>query len=211
MSAFVDDEVSVAGERSRRLLAEQFGGHLPASAGGMADESFAHRYANPSVAALAIAGLCALTLVGVWIFEYGLGLVPCQLCLQQRWPYYITVPLALVVAAGAARRASPGLLKAGFAVLALTMLVSAGLGAYHAGVEWNWWEGPQDCAAAGTGFAAGSATDLLKRIQSTRVIRCDEAAWRDPVLHLSLAGWNVLISLALSSTAVAALVGLSRR
>jgi disulfide bond formation protein DsbB len=47
---------------------------------------------------------------------------------------------------------------------------------------------------------------LLSQLQSIHVVRCDEAAWR--FLGLSLAGYNVLISLALA--AIAAL-GLMRR
>jgi disulfide bond formation protein DsbB len=38
------------------------------------------------------------------------------------------------------------------------------------------------------------------QMQSTRVVRCDEAAWR--FLGLSLAGYNVLISLALAAAAL---------
>jgi disulfide bond formation protein DsbB len=41
--------------------------------------------------------------------------------------------------------------------------------------------------------------DLMKQIQSTSVVRCDEAAWR--FLGLSLAGYNVLLSLALAAVA----------
>ena len=47
---------------------------------------------------------------------------------------------------------------------------------------------------------------LLKQLQSIHVVRCDGAAWR--FLGLSLAGYNVLISLALA--AIAAL-GFMRR
>ena len=43
------------------------------------------------------------------------------------------------------------------------------------------------------------AGGLLEQIQNTRVVRCDEAAWR--FLGLSLAGYNALISLALAAIA----------
>jgi disulfide bond formation protein DsbB len=77
------------------------------------------------------------------------------------------------------------------------VLGSAGLAAYHAGVEWKWWPGPSDCSGPITGM--GSATDLLRRMQSEIVVRCDDAAWR--FLGLSLAGYNVLISIALAAVA----------
>ena len=36
------------------------------------------------------------------------------------------------------------------------------------------------------------------------VVPCDKAAWRDPVLSLSFAGWNAVISLVLMVVAFAA-------
>ncbi|MGE3898976.1 MAG: disulfide bond formation protein B, partial [Variibacter sp.] len=70
------------------------------------------------------------------------------------------------------------------------------LATYHAGVEWHWWPGPQDCS--GAGFSAGGG-NLLQQMQSARVVRCDAAAWT--FLGLSLAGYNALISLALAAVA----------
>ena len=75
------------------------------------------------------------------------------------------------------------------------MLWNAGLAAYHAGVEWKWWAGPQDCCGRARADL-GPPADLLKQLGRSRVVRCDEAAWR--FLGLSLAGYNVLISLALA-------------
>jgi disulfide bond formation protein DsbB len=76
------------------------------------------------------------------------------------------------------------------------MLYNAGLGVYHSGIEWKWWDGPQSCGGV-TDFRGGG--NLLQQLQQTRVIRCDEAAWR--FLGLSLAGYNVLISLAVAAVA----------
>ena len=77
------------------------------------------------------------------------------------------------------------------------MLVSAALGAYHAGVEWRFWAGPTDCSGPVTDFTTKGP--LLDQLQSIRVVRCDEAAWR--FLGVSLAGYNVLVSLALAAVA----------
>ena len=86
----------------------------------------------------------------------------------------------------------------GLVLIALVMLVGVGLGVYHSGVEWKWWAGPSACG--GTLGDLGSAGDLLSRVQTTRVIRCDEAAWR--FLGISLAGWNVLIAFTLAAIAL---------
>ncbi|HET9902282.1 MAG TPA: disulfide bond formation protein B [Xanthobacteraceae bacterium] len=153
---------------------------------------------------IALAG--AATIAGAWYFQYGLGLAPCPLCLEQRWPYYGAIPLALLIAVGARSGLNRRLLIAGLGLIALAMLWGAGLGVYHAGVEWKWWAGPQDCS--GAGFSAGPAGNLLRQMQTARVVRCDEAPWR--LLGLSLAGYNVLISLALAALAALG-VGLGLR
>jgi disulfide bond formation protein DsbB len=126
-----------------------------------------------------------------------LELKPCPLCLEQRVPYYIAIPLALFVAFAASRRAPRTFLVVGLAAVALVMLWSAGLGVYHAGIEWGVWSGPQDCSGA---VEFGPASDFMKRLEHTNIVRCDEAAWR--FLGLSLAGWNALISAALAAVAL---------
>jgi disulfide bond formation protein DsbB len=147
-------------------------------------------------AALAVALGAAATIGGALVFEHVFGYVPCKLCLMQRNPYYLAIPLGLAAALLPARWARIGLW-----LLALTFIVSAGLGAYHSGVEWGFFAGPSDCGG-GLGAAAGSVGDFMNQLQTTRVVSCTEAAWR--FLGLSLAGWNVLISLGLAAFAVTA-------
>jgi disulfide bond formation protein DsbB len=146
--------------------------------------------------ALAVALGAAATVGGALIFEHAFGYVPCKLCLIQRNPYYITIPLGLVAAL-----LPPRWVRAGLWLLALVFVVSAGLGAYHSGVEWGFFAGPSDCGG-GSGAGTGNVGDFLNQLQSTRVVSCTEAAWR--FLGLSLAGWNVLISLALAAFAAMA-------
>jgi disulfide bond formation protein DsbB len=85
----------------------------------------------------------------------------------------------------------------GFLAIALVMLWNAGLSAYHAGVEWKFWPGPTDCS--GPINSIGSTANLLKSLQDIRIVRCDEAAWR--LFGISLAGYDVLVSLALAAAA----------
>jgi disulfide bond formation protein DsbB len=156
------------------------------------------RAADPAaVAALAIALVAAVTLAGAWFFQLVLDIRPCPLCLEQRYAYYLAVPLALAIAFAAARGAPRGVLLAGFAVLLLAALANAWLGGYHAGVEWKFWAGPTDCS--GPVADLGSAGTLLQRLDTVKVVRCDEVQWR--FLGLSLAGYNVLISLLMAAIA----------
>ena len=150
-----------------------------------------------AAAAIAIAAVGAATILGAWFFQYGLGLKPCPLCLEQRYAYYFAIPLAAMVALGDQVGASRKVLLAALIAIALGMLWNAGLGVYHSGVEWKWWAGPQECSGALEGL--GSAGGLANRLKSFNVVRCDDAAWR--FLGLSLAGYNALISIALAAIA----------
>lgn len=166
----------------------------PAGAGAPRDMIF--------MAGVAIAAVAAATLAGAWFFQLVLDIRPCPLCLEQRYAYYLAVPLAALVALGAARGAPRGLLAAALAILALALAVNAGLGVYHAGVEWGWWPGPSDCTGPITDLGGGGLLDTLNKV---KVIRCDEVQWR--FLGLSLAGYNALISLGLAALAASGLRG----
>jgi disulfide bond formation protein DsbB len=151
-----------------------------------------------ALAAIVVAAGGAATILGAFFFQYVIGLKPCPLCLEQRLAYYVAIPLAALVVLGVSVNSSRKVQIAALVVIAGVMGWNAGLGVYHAGVEWQWWKGPQDCSGAIESF--GSAGGLLNQIQSTSVVRCDQIPWS--FLGLSLAGYNALISAALALTAV---------
>jgi disulfide bond formation protein DsbB len=168
--------------------------------GSVSASPFAALCANvPAAAALVFAIAGTLTIAGAWFFELIIKLKPCPMCLEQRWPYYIGIPLALIVALAAWRKAPRALVIGGLLVLAGLMVWGVYMGVFHSGVEWKWWQGPTECSGAADFGGAGS---LLNRLNTINITRCDEAAWR--FLGLSLAGYNALISAAL---AIVALVG----
>ena len=138
-----------------------------------------------------------LTICGFFFFQYVLGYPPCPLCLEQRTAFYVAVPLAALLILGGSAGASRKVLMLGFLAIALVMLWNTGLSAYHAGVEWKFWAGPTDCSGPINNF--GSAANLMNTLKSIRIVRCDEAAWR--FLGISLAGYDVLVSLALAAAA----------
>jgi disulfide bond formation protein DsbB len=153
---------------------------------------------NPLLAAAAIVALVGLaTIGGFFFFQYGLGLAPCHLCLLQRKSYYVAVPLAALLWLGAGHGASRKVLLLGFIVVALVMLWNSGVAAYHAGIEWKLWAGPQDCTGPIDKF--GTVNDMLKQLQNINLVRCDVASWR--FLGLSLAGWDVPLSIGLAAVA----------
>src|SRR5512142_3372980 len=133
------------------------------------------RLSPAMAAALAVLVVAAATIAGAWYFQLVLGLQPCPLCLEQRYAYYLAIPLAALIALAAGQNAPRSLLVAGLAILALAALANAVLGAYHAGVEWKFWPGPSDFT--GPVGNLGSAGSLLDRLDTTKVVMCDEVQW----------------------------------
>lgn len=149
-------------------------------------------------AALAAAGM-AVTVGTALAFQHLWGYIPCKLCLEQRIPYYIGIPVMLLALAASLLKLPPlvtrGLLLAG----ALLMSWGIWLGGFHSGVEWGLWAGPADCGVVAAPEGSGS---LLDQLDTVIPPSCDEAAGR--FLGLSFAGWNVVASLFLAAIAYAA-------
>lgn len=149
----------------------------------------------------------ALMLAIAHSFETFALLAPCYLCLKQREVYWTAMAVGAV---GVALRYTPWrgwTERLVCAVLALVFLVGVGVAAYHAGVEWKWWPGPEVCASVGS-FDGGGITGMLGG-EKQPVVSCEEALW--VFLGLSMAGWNALISLKLAVLSVAAALGLGDR
>ena len=139
-------------------------------------------------------------------FQYIGGYYPCPLCFMQRYAYYVAIPAlfaALALSSGGERNGAMLL----FGLVALAFLANAGLGIYHAGAEWKFWPGPDTCAGA---QAVSTAADsLIKELETTRVVRCDEASIR--IFGLSFAGWNVIASLVIAGISVRAATAVRER
>ena len=152
---------------------------------------------RPKTSDAAVAGLVALgsaaTIGAAWWLQWR-GYAPCELCLKERIPYDLGIPLALALAA---LPLSPPVRRLGFAALALLFVAGAVLSLYHTGVEWKLWAGPTECSGA---MAAPAAVgDFLKQLNSITVVRCDEAALQ--VFGLSLAAWNAIVASGLAGLA----------
>jgi disulfide bond formation protein DsbB len=158
---------------------------------------------KPANAAFAAAFLMFAALCGAWYFQYVLNYAPCPLCYQQRIPYYFAIPLGLAIGGLALNSSGNWLVRYGLYLLALILLVSAGMGVYHAGVEWSWWQGPTSCAASAPSSAP--IGNILESLGKVRAVPCNEAAWR--LFGISLAGYNALIS---ALAAIIALAGARR-
>ena len=155
------------------------------------------RSGRAGVAATAIFALSLAALLGAWFFQYVLGYLPCHLCLEQRIPYYIIIPLTFLVVLAARMSMPRALVASGLAILGLAALSGATLGTYHAGIEWGFWTGPSDCT--GTLWDLKSGGTIFDQLDAIHVVPCDKAAWR--FLGISLAGYNILVSLLMAGCA----------
>ena len=138
----------------------------------------ANPLSTPRVLALLIP---AALLGGAWIAQLGFGLPPCEMCHWQRWPHYAALVLALAAFVAPAKLYRPLIILA-----ALLIAISGLIGAFHAGVEYGWWEGVTSCATRGN----ISFEDMLDNIA---MVRCDVAPWT--LWGVSLAGFNAIFSL----------------
>lgn len=135
--------------------------------------------------ARALALLVPLALLaGAYVSQYVFGLYPCEMCWWQRYPHFAAVAFALLAFAVPMQRTC-------IALAAIAIAASGAIGAFHAGVEYGWWQGLTACAAPATSAGDG---DPLKAILAAPLVRCDVAPWT--LAGVSLAGWNFLFSLA---------------
>ena len=148
---------------------------------------------SPRAAPALLAHGSAALLLGALAFQHWGGLQPCVLCLWQRWPHVVAIAAGFV---GMFLIRQGRRVPAGWATLvaAGALAVTAGIGAYHAGVELHWWEGTAACGT--TGPTGTSAAALRDRLLAAPVIRCDEIAWS--LFGISMAGWNFIVSGALA-------------
>ncbi|MBL8582876.1 MAG: disulfide bond formation protein B [Rhizobiaceae bacterium] len=155
----------------------------------------AHRQRDAALFALVA---MVATVGGALALQHLGGYIPCKLCLEQRTPYYIGIPLMALAFLSASFRLP--------AVIARVLLLAGGLlmawgfylGVYHAGVEWAWWPGPTDCGAV-SGSVDTGGKGVLDALNAVVPPSCDQAALR--IFGLSLAGWNAIATLVIGGVA----------
>src|ERR671916_1823133 len=103
--------------------------------------------------------------------QYWGGLVPCELCVLQRWPWAAAITIAIVALFVGHRPSLPWVAL----TLGLVFLVSIGFAFYHLGVEQRWFTGPSACTPSTA--APTTLEEMRQRILNAQVVRCDEVQW----------------------------------
>lgn len=152
-----------------------------------------HRLAGPIVALAALAALG----VAYYVQDFD-GLLPCPLCLLERWPYRIVILLGLLAAI-------PGRLPAkvilSLAVLAL--LGDAAIAFTHVGVEFHWWPSPlPECNGI---LTPGVPLPMIPAKP------CDDPTFLIPHLPVSMAAMNFLYALVFALALLGYVVTRQRR
>ncbi len=144
---------------------------------------------SPDMRAGMLAGGASLALLlGALTFQYVGGLLPCLMCHWQRWPHIAAALIGLIGIVLIFAGLLPRSLARPMAIFAIAALALSGLiGIYHAGIEWDLWEGLSFCTPRDFNPADLSGPNAF------RVVPCDVAAWR--LFGISLAGYNALFSL----------------
>ena len=145
-----------------------------------------------------------VTILGALGSQYLGGLVPCELCLEQRQPYYWGLPILAAVLVLWNRLPLPVWYSAMAIVTALSVW-STYMGVFHAGVEWGFWPGPTACTGVGEGFSF----DSLSNLNDVHIVGCDVVQFR--FLGISLAGYNALVSLAIVVLLAVSMIAQFRR
>ena len=133
------------------------------------------------------------SLLGAYGSQIFGGLHPCVLCLYQRIPYAFVIALGLVIFILEARGRG-GLTRWAMILAGAAFLAGGGIAIFQVGVEQQWWQGTESCVGAS---GANTLAELKAQIMVSPVTRCDEIPWS--LFGISMAGYNVVASLALSS------------
>ena len=132
--------------------------------------------------------------------QYWGGLVPCALCLLERWPYRVVVGLGLI-ALFVPYRATRILLW----LAVLTLLAGVALAGIHVGVEQGLWPSPlPECAAPH--LSGATISQMLATMPARPSKPCDAPTYLIPGLPLSMAATNLIYTLAFATVLAAALL-----
>jgi disulfide bond formation protein DsbB len=151
-------------------------------------------------------GLGLVAILGAWASQIWGGLSPCELCLGERVPYYWGLPILLVILL-LWNRLPATVWTIAMIVVAAIFVWSIYLGVFHAGVEWKFWPGPTAC----TGVGSIDLSQLANLDAAKSVVPCDVVQWRDPILRLSLAGYNAIVSLVIALLLIGAIAARLRK
>jgi disulfide bond formation protein DsbB len=142
---------------------------------------------STAAAALAVAAVA----IASALFIESIGYEPCVLCLRQRYPYYVALPvLAAAIGFGMAGSRFAGWSRGMLQIARFCFSISFVLAGYHVGVEQGLWEGPSSCVTRALDMSSLDA--FAAQISNTMMVSCNTPTFT--LLGFSLAWWNLAVS-----------------
>jgi len=128
--------------------------------------------------------LCVAAISIALIAEYIFNILPCPMCLNQRYPYYFIISIFIIFYFF---KKIPNIWF--YILTELAVLYGLFYSVWHVGIEQNFLTGPSTCS--GKLEEVNSVIDLKKQILNQAIINCNEVSWS--MLGLSAATLNSLL------------------
>ena len=128
--------------------------------------------------------LCVIAISIALIAEYIFNILPCKMCLYQRYPYYFIISIFIIFYLF--RKTSNLWL---YILVELAVLYGLFYSIWHVGIEQNLLTGPSSCS--GKLIESSSIDNLKEQILNQTIISCNEISWS--ILGLSAATLNSLL------------------
>ena len=145
-------------------------------------------YQKKNLILIIIFFIILLSIISALIIEYVLGHQPCNLCLYERIPYFLSILLIIKIFFFKKYE------KITLLILFLVFMVSASLAFYHFGIEQGFFSESYVCNVENHSKAL-SKEQLLKELNKN-VVSCKNVTFR--ILGLSLTAINAILSVVLS-------------
>ncbi len=133
-----------------------------------------------------------IALVSAYFIEYILGHQPCNLCLYERFPYFLAILIVLI------NYKYNKLEKYIILSLAIIFLIATILSLYHLGIEQGFIQESLLCDLE-KGANILDKDEILKQLQQKN-ISCKDVTFK--IFGLSLTSYNIIISILLTITLI---------
>ena len=137
---------------------------------------------------IVVLAIISLTLISALIIQYWLGHEPCKLCLYERIPYFLSIPLITKILLTKKYE------KITLFIIFLVFIFSTALAFYHFGIEQGFFNESLVCTTPDLSNTL-SKEQLLEQLKQNS-ISCKDVSFT--ILGFSLAAINIIFSLVLS-------------
>ena len=141
-------------------------------------------YLNFTILLLSVFGL-----LFAFFLQVEVNLIPCKLCIWQRWPHFFNILIVLMILTLTHKTS---LL---FFVGLTNVTFGVALSIYHLGFVKGYWNNVFSCSGVGD-IENLSVEELLNNIKNTSISSCNNIQWY--FLEISLVDWSAILFIIIS-------------